>query len=340
MSNSIPPKYVGDFDDLSLSDAWEHYAMLVGYMTNTYKIPLSQIKALFDAITEVIPSAATSLNQLADKAYVDFGVEQVAAKYLSADAQGNPFSSYQAFTQGPFYYAGTTADPTKNDYALVNGDETHDNAITRYWYNGSSWDFQYVVNNSPLNQQQLDALNSTITATKVGNYDSHIANSNIHVTTNDKSAWSAKYDKPNEGIPKSDLSSAVQTSLGKADTSVQPSDVQKDSVPTKNSNNLLSSGTIYDQLQVWTQAINNLKQSLDNLAALTTFSNLTVDNLQLSSMFKIGSSDFVTVGTATPVGNVETEFFGQIYIDSTNKVGYIAVAEGGNTSAYWKQITA
>ena len=34
-------------------------------------------------------------------------------------------------------------------------------------------------------------------------------------------AWNAKYDKPSGGIPKTDLASAVQTSLGKADSSVQ-----------------------------------------------------------------------------------------------------------------------
>lgn len=49
----------------------------------------------------------------------------------------------------------------------------------------------------------------------------HVANSNIHVTTTQKTAWSAKYDKPSSGIPKTDLSSAVQTSLGKADTALQ-----------------------------------------------------------------------------------------------------------------------
>ena len=214
-------KYVGQFDDMNLSDAWESYAMLVGYLTNTYKIPLSQIKLLFDNINELIPSAATPLNQLADKAYVDFGVEQMAAKYLSADAQGNPFSSYQAFEQGPYYYAGSIATPTKNDYALVNGDETHDDAITRYWYNGTSWDFQYVVNNTPLNQEQLAAINSTINATKVSNYESHISNTTIHVTAQNKQDWNAKYDKPNDGIPKTDLASNVQSSLEKADNSVQ-----------------------------------------------------------------------------------------------------------------------
>ena len=35
------------------------------------------------------------------------------------------------------------------------------------------------------------------------------------------SALNGKYEKPTGGIPKTDLSSAVQTSLGKADTAVQ-----------------------------------------------------------------------------------------------------------------------
>lgn len=46
-------------------------------------------------------------------------------------------------------------------------------------------------------------------------------NTNKFVTTNEKSAWTAKYDKPSGGIPSTDLASAVQTSLGKADTALQ-----------------------------------------------------------------------------------------------------------------------
>lgn len=41
------------------------------------------------------------------------------------------------------------------------------------------------------------------------------------VTTGEMYNWNAKYTKPGTGIPKSDLASAVQTSLGKADSSVQ-----------------------------------------------------------------------------------------------------------------------
>ena len=44
---------------------------------------------------------------------------------------------------------------------------------------------------------------------------------NKFVTTSEKQTWNNKYDKPNGGIPKSDLASAVQTSLGKADTAIQ-----------------------------------------------------------------------------------------------------------------------
>ena len=44
---------------------------------------------------------------------------------------------------------------------------------------------------------------------------------NKFVTSSQKTAWNNKYEKPSGGIPKTDLESSVQTSLGKADTSVQ-----------------------------------------------------------------------------------------------------------------------
>ena len=56
-------------------------------------------------------------------------------------------------------------------------------------------------------------------------YDTHAADTDIHVTAALQQAWSAKYDKPSTGIPKTDLESAVQTSLGKADTALQSSDI-------------------------------------------------------------------------------------------------------------------
>ena len=51
--------------------------------------------------------------------------------------------------------------------------------------------------------------------------DDHKVNTTVHVNSTERAAWNAKYDLPNGGIPKTDLASAVQTSLGKADTAVQ-----------------------------------------------------------------------------------------------------------------------
>ena len=48
---------------------------------------------------------------------------------------------------------------------------------------------------------------------------------NKFVTSAEKTTWNGKYSKPTGGIPKSDLASAVQTSLGKADTALQSSDL-------------------------------------------------------------------------------------------------------------------
>ena len=45
------------------------------------------------------------------------------------------------------------------------------------------------------------------------------------VSSSEKTTWGAKYDKPSGGIPKTDLASAVQTSLGKADTALQTTDI-------------------------------------------------------------------------------------------------------------------
>ena len=50
---------------------------------------------------------------------------------------------------------------------------------------------------------------------------SHTGNTDIHVTTSDKTAWNAKYDKPSSGIPSTDMSQAVQDSLALADSAIQ-----------------------------------------------------------------------------------------------------------------------
>ena len=66
------------------------------------------------------------------------------------------------------------------------------------------------------------AYDGALGAALASTVSTHTGNADIHVTTSNKAAWNAKYDKPSGGIPKTDLASAVQTSLGKADSAVQP----------------------------------------------------------------------------------------------------------------------
>lgn len=51
--------------------------------------------------------------------------------------------------------------------------------------------------------------------------DGDITVSRVAVTAYNIAEWNAKYDKPSGGIPSSDMASAVQTSLGKADAAYQ-----------------------------------------------------------------------------------------------------------------------
>lgn len=57
------------------------------------------------------------------------------------------------------------------------------------------------------------------------NLAAHTGNTDIHVTTGDKAAWNAKYDKPGTGIPKTDLAQGVQDSLDLADSALQADDI-------------------------------------------------------------------------------------------------------------------
>lgn len=113
--------------------------------------------------------------------------------------------------------SGTHAAGTVDTYRLTFTDGTYQDFTVYNGANGEGagdmlWEeFNNRLNPSGKNGQI--AFESEVTA--------HTGNTDIHVTSAQKTAWSAKYDKPTGGIPKTDLASDVQTSLGKADTALQ-----------------------------------------------------------------------------------------------------------------------
>ena len=141
-----------------------------------------------------IPSEASTSNQLADKQYVLNNINSVTAYYITKNAQGDQFATYAELAAATtFYSGGVVRVPTRNDYTIVLADENHDNATTRYIYN-SGWEYQYTINETPLTQAQLDALNSGITAAKVTNYDALNTKTFYLSSTSDLTTAQAAYD--------------------------------------------------------------------------------------------------------------------------------------------------
>ena len=115
---------------------------------------------------------ASDLNPYATCCYVNDAINSVTAYYITKNAQGDQWASYAELAAATTFYSGWAVRvPTRNDYTVVLDDETHSNATTRYSYQWSWWEYQYTINESPMTQAQLDALNSWITAAKVSAYD-------------------------------------------------------------------------------------------------------------------------------------------------------------------------
>ena len=110
-----------------------------------YLLPEDEEKSLQEQVDEIeakIPSAATSENQLADKAFVNSSINNYSAFYLTKNANGDAFVTYAELTSATkFWNAGVEKTPTKNDYLVVLEDETKTTALgvdptTRYTYQG------------------------------------------------------------------------------------------------------------------------------------------------------------------------------------------------------------
>lgn len=132
-------------------------------------------------VKEVIPSDATPENPLTTRNFVNSSINNMAAFYITYNAEGNAFPTRASlFNATTYYYGGQPRTPTQNDYAIVLSDESQPLGVdgkyptTRYSYQGAQWSFQYVVNNTSLTQDQVNAINSGITAQKIADMDEEI----------------------------------------------------------------------------------------------------------------------------------------------------------------------
>ena len=103
-----------------------------------------------DAIEALIPSQATSENQLADKAFVNSSIATNTATFVG---------TFNSITD---LYAVTTADV--NDYGyVVTTDSVGNTKYNRYKHDGSQWDFEYSLNNSSFTAEEWASIQSGMT---------------------------------------------------------------------------------------------------------------------------------------------------------------------------------
>ena len=103
-----------------------------------------------NGIKSKIPSTASSSNKLADKNFVNSSIASNTANFKGTF---NSLAELQAVTGA-----------TNNDYGFVKADDGHGNVVyKRYKYNGTSWIYEYDLNNSSFTEAQWNAINSGIT---------------------------------------------------------------------------------------------------------------------------------------------------------------------------------
>lgn len=115
-------------------------------------------------------------------------------------------------------------------------DKTGDASNTTASFTKNSGDTSSVTSGSKLSAI-FTAISSFFASLKSLAFKDKVSDSDINGTISDShiassSTWNSKYTKPSTGIPKTDLASGVQASLGKADSALQKHQSVIDNKPT------------------------------------------------------------------------------------------------------------
>lgn len=212
--------------------AKEKYMALADFNTVWTNSIKPWIVAGFIAVTAVAEGATPKL-VLQDGTLLDQSTFQPAGSYVLASEKGAnsgvatlgadgkvPASQLPSFVDDAIEAANFAALPAEGEggkiYITLDDNKT-------YRWGGTT--YVEISASVALGETQGTAYEGSKGAALKTAFDAHEADTDIHVTTADKAAWNAKYDKPSTGIAKTDLAADVQASLGKADTALQASDI-------------------------------------------------------------------------------------------------------------------
>lgn len=189
------------------------------------ELPASDVYAWAKASIKPSYSFDEILNKpLGQPTIVDEGGSIVSIGVATLDTEGKVPTS-----QLPSYVDDVLEYPTKSDFPEIGAsgviylakdeNKTYRWTGTTYGVIGSDLALgetsatAYAGDKGKMVADNLSALATS--------FNSHTINTTLHITADERVTWNGKYVKPSTGIPKTDLSSAVQTSLGLADSALQ-----------------------------------------------------------------------------------------------------------------------
>ena len=237
------------------------------------------------------------------------------------------------------------SNPSVNDYCFVEMDftdpATSPDEYRRYKFSGTTWLYEYTLNNSSFTQAQWDAINSTITSTKVAAYDAYATNkldaSTVFATINGTSvkgstAFSLQtpltagtdYQTPLTAgtdyqvplVSGTNIKTINNSSiLGSGNVSVQ-APLTFDSTPTADSTNPVTSGGVKTALdgkvdKVTSEGTNRV-YGVSGQGSQTMFS--VYDTAEAWTVPRRGASGVLKVGTPSDNADATTK----LYVDTAD----------------------
>lgn len=116
-----------------------------------------------------IPAVPTKVSDLINDS--DFANKTFVNSSITTNTATFRGTSQPNLTEEQFLSWANTLTKTNNDYVFWNTTDSNGNIqFKRYKYNGSSWEYEYTLNNSSFTAEQWASINSGATTDKLNNY--------------------------------------------------------------------------------------------------------------------------------------------------------------------------
>lgn len=264
-----------------------------------------------EAILLLIPSAASALNQLADKAFVNSSISTDTATfrgtYNVVSDLGLAYNATHAQIEAALLTHVATAD--NNDYAFVQipvSGTSQDIAVTeRYKFNGTAWAYEYDLNNSGFTAAQWSAINSGITTLLVSKLSALPTNEALTLVLAGKQDNLTFDNVPTEGSNNPVKSSGIYTRNNEIVALINALDAAKqnvltfDTTPNSGSTNPVTSNGVYLAIQLVQTAVTALDGRMGTAETKISTAEGNIVNLQ-AAYAALTQSDIVVVSGALP----------------------------------------